>query len=67
MTIILCKKLYLKVIMNIMSLQRNEIPIENHSTQTKHSLQRNEIPIENHSTQTKHKRTSLLGSKRDQV
>ena len=31
------------------------------------SLQRNEIPIENHSTQTKHKRTSLLGSKRDQV
>ena len=49
MTIILCKKLYLKVIMNIMSLQRNEIPIENHSTQTKH------------------KRTSLLGSKRDQV
>ena len=22
--------------MNIMSLQRNEIPIENHSTQTKH-------------------------------
>ena len=30
-------------------------------------LQRNEIPIENHSTQTKRKKTSLLGSKRDQV